>query len=98
MPEVVRLPAALGLAEVRQPSGGAREAHPVEPELAGPPLPPVLWGLDLERQLTLRQWMGADCVLCARWLGRRLGERSRVLATVRGCELRACAPACGGRS
>ncbi len=58
------------------------------------PLPRALWGVDLDRQLTLRQWSGADCVLCARWLGRRLGERSRLVATVRGRELRACAPRC----
>ncbi len=58
---------------------------------AGPErLPRALWGVDLDRQLTLRQWTGSDCALCARWL-----VRSRVVATVNGRVLRACAPRCG---
>ncbi|MDT0346875.1 hypothetical protein [Streptomyces litchfieldiae] len=59
--------------------------------------PPELAGVDLDGRLTLRQWMGADCVLCARSLASRLGAQARVLATVRGCQLLAHAPDCPPR-
>ncbi len=58
------------------------------------PLPVALLGLDLQRDLTPRQWAGTECVLCRDWLGRRPGERSRVIATVDGRPLHACAPGC----
>ncbi|MDT0446664.1 hypothetical protein [Streptomyces johnsoniae] len=61
------------------------------------PLPVLLMGLDLERDLSPRQGSGTACVLCRAWLGHRPGERSRVLATVNGRPLHACSPACGGR-
>ncbi|MDT0342458.1 hypothetical protein [Streptomyces litchfieldiae] len=72
---------------------GARHLCPAPPER----LPLVLMGLDLDERLTSRQWAGADCALCARWLGDQLGEGARELAVVRGCTLRACAPACPPR-
>ncbi|MGK5530129.1 hypothetical protein [Streptomyces sp. URMC 129] len=59
-------------------------------------LPNELAGMDLDR-LSMRQWSGTDCVLCAAWLGNRLTGQTRRVAEVSGCVLRACAPHCPPR-
>ncbi|MDT0347708.1 hypothetical protein [Streptomyces litchfieldiae] len=65
---------------------GTRHRCPAPPER----LPLALMGLDLDERLTSRQWQGDNCALCAR----TLGTRARILTTVRGHTLRACALTC----
>ncbi|UCM87911.1 hypothetical protein [Streptomyces marincola] len=57
--------------------------------------PQPLAGVDVQRDLSPRQREGRACVLCRAGLRRR---PARLLATVRGYRLMACAPACEDHS